>query len=804
MNEFGNDVAVASVAVEGPPEPPSGKPSISQGPDRVSIAWCGPPYDGGCMITGFIIEMQELLTSSDNENEAAWLEIASVVDSLAYTVKDLKPLCTYRFRVRAENVHGRSEPGLPSDRVHVTEENEDLNDDFLKSISIKAGGDFKNCFDILEELGKGRFGIVYKVQEKDEPKRICAAKIIKCIKSRDRVKVQEEISIMRSLKHPKLLQLAASFESSREIVMVMEYITGGELFERVVADDFTLTERDCVLFVRQVCEGVAYMHSQSIVHLDLKPENIMCKTRTCHQIKIIDFGLAQRLNTGSPVRVLFGTPEFIPPEIISYEPIGFQSDMWSVGVICYVLLSGLSPFMGDSDVETFSNITRADYDFDDDAFDCVSQQAKDFISNLLVHRKEDRWTAEQCLESAWLKQGHQDDNLSNKKICTDKLKKFIIRRKWQKTGNAIRALGRMATLSASRRNSVASNAGSVSNSPRPSVSGVTILNPNISVQMGSLHEEDDDFSIELPSSELKRRNPTVLHKSQCSERSDSGYSECSNCSASGTIQCQCSSNNKDSVDQVTNEDLSLSVPHDLLKLKLEEIAHQADSNIEEVKLELVVPNEKCPQLDDNQNELKSLNIVNTDEKIIPIVEEQLDVLNKELNPSTQPIMRSDFTNTIQMRKKSLENSLQKDKQLKPVSKSMLFEQPGKVSMLKNKFSNMQSQVSSNFNITTTTTFAKSKDCMDVLKLKRNIVTEACPNKTTSSSTSSTSSLHTQYSTSLPNSPIPTRKTNASSAFRLSDRVREVTDRLAQQQTVCTEARRMQKSPSPNRKKILSP
>lgn len=115
-------------------------------------------------------------------------------------------------------------------------------------------------------------------------------------------------------------------------------ITGGELFERVVADDFTLTERDCILFVRQVCEGVAYMHSQSIVHLDLKPENIMCKTRTCHQIKIIDFGLAQRLNASTPIRVLFGTPEFIPPEIISYEPIGFQTDMWSVGVICYVLL----------------------------------------------------------------------------------------------------------------------------------------------------------------------------------------------------------------------------------------------------------------------------------------------------------------------------------------------------------------------------------------------------------------------------------------------------------------------------------
>lgn len=114
-------------------------------------------------------------------------------------------------------------------------------------------------------------------------------------------------------------------------------ISGGELFERVVADDFALTERDCVLFLQQICEGVAYMHCKSVVHLDLKPENIMCHTRTSHQIKIIDFGLAQTLKTGVPVRVLFGTPEFIPPEIINYEPIGVQTDMWSIGVICYVL-----------------------------------------------------------------------------------------------------------------------------------------------------------------------------------------------------------------------------------------------------------------------------------------------------------------------------------------------------------------------------------------------------------------------------------------------------------------------------------
>ncbi|XP_075167098.1 stretchin-Mlck isoform X2 [Haematobia irritans] len=803
MNEFGADIASASVAVEGPPEPPSGKPSISQGPDRVAIAWCGPPYDGGCMITGFIIERQQLDSSiplDQQESESSWIEIASVVDSLAYTMKNLKPSFTYRFRVRAENIHGRSEPGLPSDPVHIAEDTEDTTDDFHKPISIKAGGEFKDRFQILEELGKGRFGVVYKVQEKEDSKRILAAKMIKCIKSKDRIKVQEEISIMKSLKHPKLLQLAASFESSREIVMVMEYITGGELFERVVADDFTLTERDCILFVRQVCEGVAYMHSQSIVHLDLKPENIMCKTRTCHQIKIIDFGLAQRLNTDSPVRVLFGTPEFISPEIISYEPIGFQSDMWSVGVICYVLLSGLSPFMGDTDVETFSNITRAEYDFDDDAFDCVSQLAKDFISNLLVHRKEDRWTAEQCLESPWLKQGHRDENLGNKKICTDKLKKFIIRRKWQKTGNAIRALGRMATLSASRRNSAISAAGSLPNSPRPSISGISMFNPNVnvSVPMGSLHEEDDDFSIELPNAvhEIPRRSPKVITKSQCSERSDSGYSECSNCSANGP-QCQCPPT-KDSVDHAVAadlQDLSISVPHDLLKLKLEEIAHQADHNIEETKLGLVVPTEKMPQLDANQNELKTLNMAAQEHHpSIPVIEDDHEVLNSPQTTaaggaggSAGPIiMRSDFTNTIQMRKKSLENSLLKEKP-KPCSKPPLYDKTGKVNMLRNKFSCMEHQVSTHA-ASGGSGYAKSKDCMDVLKLKRKVITDACPKQTSSTTTSCSSSHH---STSLPSSPIPARKTSPTTTFRLSDRVREVTDRLAQQQTVCTEARRTQ-------------
>ncbi|XP_051862011.1 titin isoform X30 [Drosophila albomicans] len=722
MNDYSVEAAAASVAVEGPPEPPSGQPSVSLGPDRVAVAWCGPPYDGGCMITGFIIEKQEI---NPTDCDKDWQQVARVVDTLAYTVKNLQPQLQYRFRVRAENIHGRSAPSQVSELVQITRPaasaaNTDTETtSALSSISVQSGGDFKSRFEIIEELGKGRFGVVYKVLERAQPEQQLAAKVIKCIKSRDRQKVLEEISIMRSLQHPKLLQLAASFESAREIVMVMEYITGGELFERVVADDFTLTELDCILFLRQVCEGVAYMHSQSVVHLDLKPENIMCHTRTSHQIKIIDFGLAQRLDTKAPVRVLFGTPEFIPPEIISYEPIDFKSDMWSVGVICYVLLSGLSPFMGDTDVETFSNITRADYDFDDEAFDCVSQEAKDFISQLLVHRKEQRLTAQQCLESEWLCQRH-DENLSNNKICTDKLKKFIIRRKWQKTGNAIRALGRMATLSASRRNSAI--AMGACNSPRPSISGLGMLaTANVSnpQQMASLNEEEDDFSVELPHSAVdKRKSTNVLKlrdKSQCSERSDSGYSECSN----GSLGAQ--------------ETLLLT----LAKSKLEQIAKANNEHTDPA--------------------------TNTLPGNVPAL---------ELPAKGEPIMLSDFTNTIKMRKKSLEDSCAREK-LKPHGK-LMCDSKLKVSQLKHRFQQSSAAAAS----------GKPPPAATAAALSNKVAKVASVGHISKLSTVATKARPTQTQ-SMPSSPLPQR---AATPTRLSSRVRETTERLAQQHTVASAQR----------------
>ncbi|KAK3921262.1 Myosin light chain kinase, smooth muscle [Frankliniella fusca] len=527
----------------GPPDPPAGRPLAVADPSGgrcAVITWSSPPYDGGRCVDGYLVEGR-------TESEAEWRPVAERCHSLSVVVRDLAAGRRYVFRVRAENVHGLSEPSaqsLPYCTPALTEcGDEPPPPPFAPRLvtvePMEGEAGFASRYELLEELGKGRYGVVHRVTERATGHTL-AAKLIRTIKAKDRQQVHDEIAIMNVLRHPKLLQLAAAFEGSKEMVMVMEYISGGELFERVVADDFTLTERDCILFMRQICEGVDYMHQSQVVHLDLKPENIMCQTRTSHQIKLIDFGLAQRLKPDTPVRVLFGTPEFIPPEIINYEPIGTESDMWSVGVICYVLLSGLSPFMGDNDAETFANITRADFDFDDEAFDAISQDARDFISALLVKRKEKRLTARQCLDHPWLAQ--QPANMSCIALSTDKLKKFIIRRKWQKTGNAIRALGRMATLSAaSRRNSAASSA---PGTPRPSLASAappplskedSLEDPAAAPAPTRLDDTAEEVAEEVAAEEAvveEAVTATLLPRGRFrSERSDSGISDCSSASS---------------------------------------------------------------------------------------------------------------------------------------------------------------------------------------------------------------------------------------------------------------------------------
>lgn len=332
--------------------------------------------------------------------------------------------------------------------VDETEPDEEPEPHFeARKVVIKKNKDVKEEYNLKEELGRGKFGTVHRCEEKKSG-RIFAAKFILTQRQEDRQDVEREVEIMRSLQHPRLLQLYDCYDDcKKQMVLVLELIEGGELFERVIDDDFVLTEKACAIFVRQICEGVDYMHSKNILHLDMKPENVLCTTRTGNRIKLIDFGLARFYEPDKKLQVLFGTPEFTAPEVVNFDMVGYQTDMWSVGVICYVLLSGLSPFMGNSELETMANVTRAEYDFDDECFDKISDEAKDFIAKLLLKEKEERMKAAQCLNHPWLR---KDKKRDDKQLDKKKLKRFVIRRRWQKIVNAFLALRRMgATISPS-------------------------------------------------------------------------------------------------------------------------------------------------------------------------------------------------------------------------------------------------------------------------------------------------------------------------------------------------------------------
>ncbi|XP_026751732.1 myosin light chain kinase, smooth muscle-like isoform X2 [Galleria mellonella] len=270
-----------------------------------------------------------------------------------------------------------------------------------RDVTIKRNTDVNDFYEMLSEIGRGKFGTVYLCREKSTGLEL-AAKLVSVSRRDERRNVEREVEVMRRLRHPRLIQLYDAYEWGKYMCVVLELITGGELFERVIDEDFVLTERACTVFMRQICEGIEFVHRQNILHLDMKPENILCLTKTGNRIKIIDFGLARFYDPEKKLQVLFGTPEFVAPEVVNFDQIGYGTDMWSVGVICYVLLSGLSPFMGETDIETMANVTVAKYDFDDEAFNEISDEAKDFISKLLVKDKESRPSATECLRHQWI------------------------------------------------------------------------------------------------------------------------------------------------------------------------------------------------------------------------------------------------------------------------------------------------------------------------------------------------------------------------------------------------------------------
>ncbi|NXD98099.1 MYLK2 kinase, partial [Chaetorhynchus papuensis] len=315
----------------------------------------------------------------------------------------------------------------------------------LRSASVSSQFSL-NSKDIL---GGGKFGEVHTCTEKETGLKL-AAKVIRKQGAKDKEMVLLEIDVMNQLNHHNLIQLYDAIETPREIILFMEFVEGGELFERIIDDDYHLTEVDCMVFVRQICEGIRFMHHMGVLHLDLKPENILCVAATGHMVKIIDFGLARRYNPNEKLKVNFGTPEFLSPEVVNYEQVSYSTDMWSMGVITYMLLSGLSPFLGDDDTETLNNVLAANWYFDEETFESVSDEAKDFVSNLIIKDKSARMSADQCLQHPWLNNLAEKAKRCNRRLKSQVLlKKYVMRRRWKKNFIGVCAANRFRKITSS-------------------------------------------------------------------------------------------------------------------------------------------------------------------------------------------------------------------------------------------------------------------------------------------------------------------------------------------------------------------
>ncbi|KAM3592455.1 uncharacterized protein V6R79_019245 [Siganus canaliculatus] len=444
-NRAGSAQHTVALSVIDQPDPPASQPVVSQlSSQSLVLSWTGPSYDGGTAVLGYIVEVRQ----QREDKPGSWTEITSRCKNTSYHVcSGLEPLGQYRFRVRAYNSAGVSKPSQESECVKMmtTKKKKEEPESYV-TVTIDTKHKVADHYNVHEKLGVGKFGQVFRLSHKETGQE-CAGKFYRARTSKEREAARQEIELMNYLHHPKLVQCLAAYDTRPEMVMVMEYIAGGELFERIVDDNFEHTEPASARYMQQILEGMQYVHKQNIVHLDLKPENIVCVDTTGTRIKIIDFGLASKLEENKPLMVMHGTPEFVAPEVINYEPVGLETDMWSIGVICFILLSGESPFQGNNDTETLALVTAARYEFDEESFEDISDQAKDFIRALLKKDRRCRLSCTEALAHPWMASFTPLIRRQTKSLNKGKMRRFLARRKWKKTGKAVLALQRMANLS---------------------------------------------------------------------------------------------------------------------------------------------------------------------------------------------------------------------------------------------------------------------------------------------------------------------------------------------------------------------
>ncbi|XP_065118510.1 calcium/calmodulin-dependent protein kinase (CaM kinase) II gamma 1 isoform X5 [Paramisgurnus dabryanus] len=290
---------------------------------------------------------------------------------------------------------------------------------------------FTDEYQLYEELGKGAFSVVRRCVKKSTGQEY-AAKIIntKKLSARDHQKLEREARICRLLKHPNIVRLHDSISEEGFHYLVFDLVTGGELFEDIVAREY-YSEADASQCINQILESVNHIHQHDIVHRDLKPENLLLASKMKGAaVKLADFGLAIEVQGDQQAWFGFaGTPGYLSPEVLRKDPYGKPVDIWACGVILYILLVGYPPFWDEDQHKLYQQIKAGAYDFPSPEWDTVTPEAKNLINQMLTINPAKRITAEQALKHPWVCQRSTVASMMHRQETVECLRKFNARRK---------------------------------------------------------------------------------------------------------------------------------------------------------------------------------------------------------------------------------------------------------------------------------------------------------------------------------------------------------------------------------------
>ncbi|CAB9523201.1 MAP kinase-activated protein kinase 2 (Fragment) [Seminavis robusta] len=313
----------------------------------------------------------------------------------------------------------------------------------------KNGKTFAETYVLDKDLGRGAFSVVKVGHHQQKTGESFAIKIITKAEMYDFDKecLKNELAVMKRLPaHDHIVQLYDVFDETDFVHLILEKVDGGELLDRLINKE-NYTECEARDLCKIVMEAMTHCHKNKVAHRDIKPENILMASETDDStIKIADFGFAKFCPEDDSLKTQCGSAMHVAPEILTKTPYGTSVDCWALGVVIFTCIGGYPPFYGNNNQETFKKILKGEFEFTEESFGHITQDCQDMITGLLTMDMKDRWSTQQCLDCAWMK---DDPKMLKRNSLLPNLKKlaeFSAKRKFKGVVNAVKFARKLSSF----------------------------------------------------------------------------------------------------------------------------------------------------------------------------------------------------------------------------------------------------------------------------------------------------------------------------------------------------------------------